>query len=199
MNHDTLLPFHLSGERNSQLILTAATNPPTVAFCCCDRRSARPVYAGDLRTMPDRRDQNRIRHAMFEMWMERVSAIAGGYEDANDLDRLRHDPLLKVAVGRCPESSAALASQSTIPCLENAPRKTEAARLCAALVDHFATTVKTGGLEILKRVAQRATSHRSSHRIGSGCPLDTCEKSLGWCIIAARVRLDTWLRVTKLS
>jgi hypothetical protein len=33
--------------------------------------------------MPDRRDQNRIRHAMFEMLMARVSAIASGYEDAN--------------------------------------------------------------------------------------------------------------------
>jgi hypothetical protein len=83
--------------------------------------------------MPDRRDADRIRHAMFEMVIARVAAIACGYEDANDLDRLRHDPLMKLAVGRCPRSGAALASQSTISRLENAPRKTEAARLCAAL------------------------------------------------------------------
>jgi hypothetical protein len=50
MNHDTLLPFDLPSVcvRNSQLILTAATNPP-MAACCCDRRSARPMYAGGLR------------------------------------------------------------------------------------------------------------------------------------------------------
>ena len=36
------------------------------------------------------------------------SAIACGHEDGIDLDRLRHDPLMKVAVGRCPESGAAL-------------------------------------------------------------------------------------------
>ena len=42
-------------------------------------------------TMPDRRDADRIRHAMFEMVMARVAAIACGYEDANDLDRLCHD------------------------------------------------------------------------------------------------------------
>ena len=54
--------------------------------------------------MPDRRDPDRVRHAMFEMVMARASAIACGYEDAIDLDRLRHDPLLKVAVGRCPET-----------------------------------------------------------------------------------------------
>jgi hypothetical protein len=100
-------------------------------------------------TMTDRRDPNRIRHEMFEMVMARVSAIACGYEDANDLDRLRHDPLMKLAVGRCPESGGALASQSTICRLENAPRKTEAARLCAALIDQFGTTVRPGKIEIL--------------------------------------------------
>src|SRR5215467_13941410 len=100
-------------------------------------------------TMTDRRDPNRIRHEMFEMVMARVSAIACGYEDANDLDRLRHDPLMKLAVGRCPQSGGALASQSTICRLENAPRKTEAARLCAALIDQFGTTVRPGKIEIL--------------------------------------------------
>jgi hypothetical protein len=83
------------------------------------------------------------------MVMARASAIACGYEDAIDLDRLRHDPLMKVAVGRCPESGAALASQSTISRLENAPSKTEAARLSAALLDQLGTTVKPGRLEVL--------------------------------------------------
>jgi hypothetical protein len=81
--------------------------------------------------------------------MARVCAIACGHEDAIDLDRLRHDPLMKVAVGRCPQSGAPLASQSTISRLENAPRKTEAARLTAALVDQFGTTIKAGVQEIL--------------------------------------------------
>src|SRR5712675_1644650 len=86
---------------------------------------------------------------MFEMLMARVSAIACGYEDANDLDRLRHDPLMKLAVGPGPQTGGALASQSTMCRLENAPRKTEAARLCAALIDQFGTTVRPGKLEIL--------------------------------------------------
>src|SRR5437762_8807330 len=58
--------------------------------------------------MPDRRDPNRICHEMFEMVMARVSAIACGHK-----------------VGRCPDSGAPLASQSTISRLENAPSKTE--------------------------------------------------------------------------
>jgi hypothetical protein len=46
--------------------------------------------------------------------MSRVLAIACG----------RHDPLMKLAVGRCPESHGQpLALQSTISGLENAPRK----------------------------------------------------------------------------
>ena len=36
---------------------------------------------------------------------------------------------MKVAVGRCPQTGAPLASQSTISRLENAPSKTEAVRL----------------------------------------------------------------------
>ena len=99
--------------------------------------------------MPDRRDPDRIEHTTFEMVTARVAAIACGYKDAIDLDRLRHDPLMKVAVGRCPETGAPLASQSTISRLENAPSKTEAARLCTALLDQFGVTVKPGELEIL--------------------------------------------------
>jgi len=99
--------------------------------------------------MPDRRDPDRIEHEMLEMVMARVAAIACGYEDAIDHDRLRHDPLLKMAVGRCPESGAPLASQSTISRLENAPSRTQAARLAAALVDQAGTTVKPGRQAIL--------------------------------------------------
>ena len=99
--------------------------------------------------MPDRRDPTRVHHEMFELVMARVTAIACGHKDAIDHDQLRHDPLLKAAVGRCPQSGAPLASQSTISRLENAPRKVEAARISGALVDQFGVTVKPGREEIL--------------------------------------------------
>jgi Transposase DDE domain group 1 len=83
--------------------------------------------------MPDRRDQSRVDHTMVELVMARTVAIPCGYEDGNDFNRLRHDPLMKVAVGRCPETGKPVASQSTISRLENAPCKTEAARLTGAL------------------------------------------------------------------
>jgi hypothetical protein len=120
---------------------------------------------------------------MFEMVMGRVAAIACGHGGAIDLDRLRHDPLMKVVVGRCPITSAPLASQSTISRLENAPSKTEAAWLTAALVDQAGTAVKSGRREILdidersvRRVA--VSSLRSRTRITTSTASRQCTSNL---------------------
>src|SRR5262252_4622445 len=152
MTDATLLPFDLPSVRRKKLTADFDGGNQSSDGGLLLLRSAehRLGVCGRLAdAMPDRRDASRIRHAMFEMVMARVCAIACGHEDAIDLDRLRHDPLMKVAVGRCPQSGAPLASQSTISRLENAPRKTEAARLTAALVDQFGTTIKPGAREIL--------------------------------------------------
>src|SRR4030042_5726808 len=45
----------------------------------------------------DHRDQNKIVHGVMEMERERIYAICQDYEDATDLDTLRHDPALKVS------------------------------------------------------------------------------------------------------
>ena len=91
--------------------------------------------------LPDRRDQTRIRHRLAEIVGARVFGICCGWEDAIDHNLLRDDPALKMAVGRCPETGAALASQSTITRFENAPTKTDAGRLAGALVDQFTARV----------------------------------------------------------
>ena len=145
MTDATLLPFDLSAVRRKKLTVDfGGGNQSSNGGLLLLRRAERNI--GICRrladAMPDRRDASRIRHAMFEMVMARVCAIACGHEDAIDLDRLRHDPLMKVAVGRCPQSGAPLASQSTISRLENAPSKTEAARLTAALVDQAGATIE---------------------------------------------------------
>ena len=54
----------------------------------------------------DRRDPNRISHAMEEMLLFRMMTIACGQEDADDCDTLRDDQLFKLAAGRLPESGA---------------------------------------------------------------------------------------------
>ena len=152
MTDNTPLPFDLPSVRRKKLTVDfEGGNQSSDGGLLLLRQAERKL--GVCRrladAMPDRRDPDRIRHAMFEMVMARVAAIACGHKDAIDLDRLRHDPLMKVAVGRCPETGAPLASQATISRLENAPSKTEAAQLAAALLDQFGTTVKPGKQEIL--------------------------------------------------
>jgi Transposase DDE domain group 1 len=152
MTDDTLLPFDLPAVRRRKLTVdfdggTQSSDAGLLLLREAERKLG--VCRRLAETMPDRRDPDRILHEMFEMVMARTSAIACGYKDAIDHDRLRHDPLMKVAVGRCPQTGAPLASQPTISRLENAPSKTEAARLSAALLDQFGTTVKPGRMEIL--------------------------------------------------
>jgi hypothetical protein len=87
--------------------------------------------------LPDGRDPARIDHTIAEMIRFRIFAIAAGYEDADDCDSLRGDPMFKMAVGRLPESGAALCSQPTMSRLENAPARLTLCRMMAAMVDLF--------------------------------------------------------------
>jgi len=85
----------------------------------------------------DRRDPDLIEHSIEEMLKLRMFAIAAGYEDADDCDWLRHDPIFKMAVGRLPRTGEPLCSQPTMSRLENAPSRIEIARAMAAMVDQF--------------------------------------------------------------
>jgi hypothetical protein len=74
-----------------------------------------------------------VRHALETLVRQRVFQIACGYEDQDDADALRTDPLLKLVCGRRPESGPALASQPTLSRLENAVSATTCYRLALAL------------------------------------------------------------------
>jgi hypothetical protein len=87
--------------------------------------------------MRDGRDPSRIEHEMIEMLRLRMFLIAAGYEDADDCDALRGDPVFKLAVGRLPETAPDLCSQPTMSRLENAPSKIALARMMAAMIDLF--------------------------------------------------------------
>jgi hypothetical protein len=55
-----------------------------------------------------------VTHSLEQLVRQRVLQIACGYEDQNDADFLRSDPLLKLACGRLPETGGDLASQPRI-------------------------------------------------------------------------------------
>jgi len=75
-----------------------------------------------------------VRHSLATLVRQRVFQIACGYEDQDDADTLRADPLLKLVCGRLPESGADLASQPTLSRLENAADRPACYRLARALV-----------------------------------------------------------------
>jgi hypothetical protein len=76
----------------------------------------------------DHRDADAVEHTLPELLKQRVFGLCLGYEDLNDHDQLRHDPLLAVLVGkkdpegqdrqRARDRGKALAGKSTLNRLE---------------------------------------------------------------------------------
>lgn len=77
-----------------------------------------------------------VRHSLETLVRQRVFQIACGYEDQNDADHLRCDPLLKLVCGRLPDD-VDLASQPTLSRLENAVGWKACYRLAQALVQLY--------------------------------------------------------------
>ena len=84
------------------------------------------------------RDPEKVVHPLTDLVSQRVYQLVGGYEDANDSNQLRHDPIYKIACDRLPElDENALASQPTITRLENHVSRAENAKMRRLFVDHF--------------------------------------------------------------
>ena len=84
----------------------------------------------------DPRDPSRIIHGLDEIVRTRLLMIAAGYEDGNDADSLRRDPMFKLAMGRLPKDGD-LCSQPTISRFENLPDARALLRMGRAMVDHY--------------------------------------------------------------
>ena len=72
----------------------------------------------------DHRDPSRIQHHLGDLVAQRVYGIVQGYEDLNDHDVLRHEPMFNIAVGQLEKGHprcAPLAGKSTLNRLEQAP------------------------------------------------------------------------------
>jgi len=84
----------------------------------------------------DRRHPGYVKHQFTELLKQRVFQIACGYEDGDDSDELRHDPVLKMACERLPDEEP-LASQPTMSRFENGLSRTDLYRIAEVLVDVF--------------------------------------------------------------
>jgi hypothetical protein len=91
------------------------------------------IIAGFAKCFNDHRDPDLIEHTVEQLIAQRIYALALGYEDLNDHDRLRHDPLLAVLAGkddptgndrlRERDKGKALAGKSTLNRLELTPAR----------------------------------------------------------------------------
>ena len=87
--------------------------------------------------LSDPRDARRVNFPQHDLLKQRVFHIAAGYEDANDANTLRHDPIFKLLLERLPETGAPLASQPTLSRFENRVSRTDLSRMALVLVDQF--------------------------------------------------------------
>src|SRR5215208_3410654 len=86
--------------------------------------------------LKDPRAPEKVVHRLAEIIRFRMLMIAAGYEDGNDADALRGDPMFELALDRLP-SDEELCSQSTISRLENLPDIRALLRLGRALIEQY--------------------------------------------------------------
>ncbi len=87
--------------------------------------------------IPDPRNPVFILHDQRAMIAQRVTAIALGYEDLNDHQNLRIDPVLQLAAGKAPEAELPLASPPTLCRLENRIDRRTLVKVAEVFVDRF--------------------------------------------------------------
>ena len=96
------------------------------------------------------RDPNKITHSLHQLVSQRVYQLVGGYEDANDSNQLRHDPIYKIACERLPlPNEELLASQPTISRLENQVSQREVGKMRGVMVETFINGYATAPEEIV--------------------------------------------------
>lgn len=89
--------------------------------------------------------QRKAHHSLLTLIKQRVFQIACGYEDQNDSDFLREDPLLKLVCGSLPVSGKELASQPTVSRLENAATARSCYEMATVLFElYLRERAKTG-------------------------------------------------------
>src|SRR3954464_7857487 len=84
----------------------------------------------------DRRDLARVQQPLLSMVRQRIYGIIADYEDQNDHDTLRSDPVFKLIADRLPDDPD-LASQPTLSRFENAVSIADLWRLRDVFVDTF--------------------------------------------------------------
>ena len=142
MTEDSLLPFDLPAVQRKKVTADFAggsisSDGGLVLLRAAERRLGLAEALADC--IREWRDPDRVVHTLPAMLRFRMFAIACGYEDADDCDALRGDPLFKLAVGRAPEMRLPLRRASAL-----------------------GASARTGTMSPSARALKRSTTYRSS-------------------------------------
>ena len=108
------------------------------------------ICQGMVDCLEDKRDPSKSKHTLSQLISQRIYQIAGGYENTNDSNYLRHDPIFKIACERVPRpGEELLASQPTISRLENQISKGELAAIRRLFVERFIQSYPQAPKEII--------------------------------------------------
>ena len=142
---------------------------PSIEFTSCKRRLVQADFTGGditsdggavllremdrrlnltssiARYLPDTRRKKQVRHDSLGLLRQRVYAICLGYEDLNDHESLRVDPLIQTAL----DKDHTLASPSTLCRFENTIGRKEAVAIHQVLIDTFIASYDTAPKELV--------------------------------------------------
>src|SRR2546429_5074022 len=117
MSEDTLLPFDLPSVARKKVSVgfdggQLSSDAGVLVLRGVEKKLGLAARLSSC--IRDRRNPERIVHPLEEMLRLRMFAIAAGYEDADDCDWLRYDPIFKMAVSHGPESGRPLGPEPPI-------------------------------------------------------------------------------------
>ena len=135
------LPFHSHRDITARFDGGSLTSDAGwLLFGSLDRQHR--LCEGFSSCIAESRDRRYVRHDLLKLIRQRVLQIVAGYEDCNDADTLRSDPMLKTVCDQLPESDPYLATQPTFSRLENSVTKKDLMRLSRWLLGRYVRSLK---------------------------------------------------------
>ncbi len=108
------------------------------------------ICQGFADCLEEKREVHKVKHSLVQLVSQRVYQIIGGYEDANDSNYLRNDPIFQLICGKTPTiEGESLASQPTISRWENQIFVQEIKKLRRFFVDKFIESYPTPPEQII--------------------------------------------------
>ncbi|WP_422136421.1 transposase [Endozoicomonas sp. ALD040] len=107
-----------------------------------------------VKAIQEKRHQSYIDHSIQDLLTQRVLQMACGYQDANNSNHLRKDPMFKLAVGRSPLNTATepLIYRRIPPCMSRHPYLISGVIPCDLLSDHCIEICRAGASTLTSKV-----------------------------------------------